>query len=91
MTSLFLKIIIFILLSVCFVSAVQLLLIRYESRQAFIQLQQLQQQRDQLNIEWGQLQLEQSTYAQPNRIETIARQQLHMVLPQPNTIIPIKP
>lgn len=91
MTSLSLKIIIFILLNLCFVSAVQLLLIRYESRQAFIQLQQLQQQRDQLNIEWGQLQLEQSTYAQPHRIETIAQQQLHMVLPQPNTIIPIKP
>lgn len=91
MISLIFKITFIILLSFCFVSAIQLLSIRYENRQLFIQLQQLQQQRDQLNIEWGQLQLEQSTYAQHDRIETIAKQQLHMALPPLRAIVLIKP
>jgi len=90
MPSLFFKIAFIILSCLCFISAIQLLLIRYENRQSFIELQQLKQQRDQLNIEWGQLQLEQSTYAQQDRIETISKQRLQMRLPELHNTIIIK-
>lgn len=61
-----------------FLSALAVVMTRYQSRTLFIELQQLQQQRDKLNENWGQLQLELSTLAQPQRIETAARNQLLM-------------
>ncbi len=92
MSSLTLKIIA-VLLLVCavFISALQVVLVRHKSRILFIELQKLQQQRDVLNISYGQLQLEQSTLAQPNRIEAIASQQFNMIMPSPQDIIIIKP
>ena len=41
---------------------------RHEHRQLFVQLSQLEKERDELNIEFGRLQLEQATWADPNRI-----------------------
>lgn len=61
-----------------FLSALAVVMTRYQSRMLFIELQQLQQQRDKLNENWGQLQLELSTLSQPQRIETAARDQLLM-------------
>ena len=78
----------FLLIAV-FISALLLVVIRHNNQQAFIQLYELQQQRDELITQWGQLQLEQSTWAQHHRIETIAHQQLNMIIPQ--NIIVIKP
>jgi len=37
-------------------------------------------------VEYGQLQIEQSTWAMPARIEKIGREQLHMQLPGPGRI-----
>jgi cell division protein FtsL len=34
-----------------------------------------------MDVEWGKLQLEQSTLAMPTRVEKLARQQLQMLLP----------
>jgi cell division protein FtsL len=34
---------------------------KHQSRKLFIELQELEEQRDAMNVEWGQLQLEQST------------------------------
>ena len=39
-----------------------------------------------MDVEWGQLQLEQSTLAMPARVEKLARQQLQMQMPQSNQI-----
>ncbi|MDM8560387.1 cell division protein FtsL [Candidatus Parabeggiatoa sp. HSG14] len=86
-----LKIILILLTSVIFMSALQLVLVRHKSRMVFMKLQTLQQQRDALNVEWGQLQLEQSTLAQHNRIETIAYKKLDMIMPTPHDIIIVKP
>ena len=47
---------------------------------------QLQNQRDDLNIEYGRLELEQATYAEPRRIDDEARQKLGMVDPRPQDI-----
>lgn len=54
---------------------------KQEARSRFNELQQLTQQRDELDIEWGQLQLEQSTLATHSRVEQAARGDLHMSIP----------
>jgi cell division protein FtsL len=51
---------------------------RYQARQAFIELGRLQQQARQLDIDWAQLQLDQSTLGKNERIEQIARTELNM-------------
>jgi cell division protein FtsL len=51
---------------------------RYQSRQLFIELGRLQQQARQLDIDWAQLQLDQSTLGKNERIEQIARTELNM-------------
>ncbi len=48
---------------VCVMSAMALIYTKHESRKLFIELEQLTTERDELNIEWGQLQIEQSTWA----------------------------
>lgn len=54
---------------------------RQESRSLFIELNRLVAQRDDLNYEFGRLQLEQATWAANNRVEQIARGRLGMVSP----------
>lgn len=72
------------------VSALIVVYARHESRKLFIELQALQQVRDDMNVEWGQLQLEQSTWATHSRIDPIAREQLQMSAPAPDTIMIIR-
>jgi len=67
-------------------SALGVVWTRHESRVLFVQLTQLQNQRDDLNIEYGRLELEQATYAEPRRIDDEARQKLGMVDPRPQDI-----
>jgi len=63
---------------------------KHQSRKLFVELQKLHQQIDELDIEWGQLQLEQSAWSSNGRIERIARKKLHMKLPEANEIIYIR-
>lgn len=72
------------------VSALIVVYARHESRKLFIELQALQQVRDDMNVEWGQLQLEQSTWATHSRIDPIAREQLQMSAPTPDTIMIVR-
>ncbi len=64
---------------------------RHEHRQAFIQLSTLERERDELNIDFGRLQLEQATWAETNRIEQIARTQLGMKYPDATELRVIQP
>jgi cell division protein FtsL len=59
---------------------------RHESRVLFVELTRLQNQRDELNIEYGRLELEQATWAEPRRIDEEARSKLGMVTPKPQDI-----
>ena len=59
-------------------SALGVVYAKHQSRKLFVQLNELQQQRDAMNVQWGQLQLELSTWATNGRIEQLARQRLHM-------------
>jgi len=54
---------------------------RHEARKLFVQLQDMEKQRDELEIEWGKLRLEQSTWASLGRVENMARADLGMTDP----------
>ena len=54
---------------------------KQQARNRFNDLQKLTTQRDDLDIEWGQLQLEQSTWATHGRVERVAHDELGMVTP----------
>lgn len=53
-----------------------------EHRSSFSQLQLLEQQEQQLELQWGQLLLEQASLATPGRVEQLAVQKLQMQLPE---------
>jgi len=62
----------------------------YRARRLFTALEQEQTRMRSLEVEWGQLQLEQSTWAAPARIEKIAHDKLHMKQPAAGQIISIE-
>jgi cell division protein FtsL len=64
---------------------------KQEARSRFNELQQLVKARDDLDIEWGQLQLEQSTWATHGRVERLAHDELHMVIPQASDLRIVQP
>ncbi|MDN5850221.1 MAG: cell division protein FtsL [Nitrococcus sp.] len=76
-----------VLLVVVVGSAVAVSYSKHNSRRLFIQLQALQRERDQLNIEWGRLQLEQAAWATHGRIERIARERLEMRMPTQSDVV----
>ena len=75
---------------VCVISAMALIYIKHESRKLFVELEGLTHDRDELNIEWGQLQIEQSTWATHARIEQVATDDLSLVRPGPTDIFVIE-
>ena len=60
------------------VSALAVIHAKHRNRMLYVELRELQSVRDDLNVDWGRLQLEQSTWATHGRIEKIARQKLNM-------------
>jgi len=79
------------LLAAVMFSAIGVVYSYHLSRTLFIELQRLQAQRDNLNQDWGRLQLEQSTWATHARIEGIARKQLGMSQPNFGDVVVVKP
>lgn len=72
-------------------SAISVIYAKHLNRKSFTLLQALQFERDEMNIEWGQLQLEQSTFATHNVIERAARERLNMELPSQKDIERLRP
>ena len=72
-------------------SALGVVYAKHENRKLFIELQALQAERDAMNVEWGQLQLEQSTQATHARVDAEARGRLGMQSPDPSAIVIISP
>lgn len=64
---------------------------KHQARSLFIELQALHAERDALDIEWGQLKLEQSAWAMHGRVEQTARLNLQMVVPRPDEVRIVKP
>ncbi|MEP6877321.1 MAG: cell division protein FtsL [Nitrosospira sp.] len=59
---------------------------QHKARKLFVDLEKEQELARQLAVEWGQLQLEQSTWAMHTRIEKIATGQLHMQVPDASRV-----
>jgi len=70
-----------LLLGALVVCALSLVTSRHQARKLFVDLEREQAQSRALEVEFGQLQIEQSTWAMPARIEKIGREQLRMQLP----------
>ena len=75
---------------VCVTSAMALVYTKHESRKLFVELEALTDERDELNIEWGQLQIEQSTWSTHARIEQVATDDLSLVRPEATEIFVIQ-
>jgi len=72
-------------------SSISVVYAKHQNRKLFIELQSLGNARDNMDIEWGQLQLQQSTLTTQGQVESAARDRLGMVnLSHANTVI-IKP
>lgn len=69
------------------VTATGVVYAKYASRKHFVELQQLRTERDMVAVQWGQLQLEQSTWATHGRVERIARKQLDMHMPRAEEVV----
>lgn len=76
--------------AVCLLSALAIVYTKHESRRLFVELEELTAERDRLNIEWGQLQIEQSTFATHGRIEQVAADELALTRPEPSDIYVIE-
>jgi cell division protein FtsL len=72
-------------------SGVAVVYARQEHRQAYVQLNRLLRERDEINIEFSRLQLEQATWAETNRIEQVATERIGMAFPQAAELVVIKP
>jgi cell division protein FtsL len=59
---------------------------KHRARETFVQLEALNARRDNLEIEWGQLQLEQSAWSTHAFVERVAWTKLHMANPPPKEI-----
>lgn len=79
-----------LLVAAVMVTAVTVVYARHLNRTLFAELQRHQEQRDNMNIRWGQLQLEQGTWATHIRIERAARERLRMVQPAPSDVIVVR-
>lgn len=69
------------------VTSLGLVYAKHQNRKLFIELQSLQTAKDEMDIEWGRLQLEQGTWATHGRIERIASERLGMILPPAENVV----
>jgi cell division protein FtsL len=80
-----------ILFAVLIATALGVVASQHKARKLYIELQGHQEMTRQYDVEWGQLQLEQSTWAMHARIEQVARTYLQMEVPEPARIQVVPP
>ena len=80
-----------ILLGILVGCALMLVTSQHQARKLYVELQREQELARNLDIEWGQLQLEQSTWAMHARIEKIAARELGMRVPTSARVQVIQP
>lgn len=64
---------------------------KHRARNLFVELEALTTERDRLQIEWGQLQLEQSAWSTHAFVERVANARLKMSIPPPANVHIVKP
>jgi len=80
-----------VLLVLVVASAIGVVYTKHINRKYYVELQKLQSLRDDMNVEWGQWQLERSTFATSSEIERAARERLKMKQPKKNELEIIRP
>lgn len=71
----------------CLVSAVAVVQAEHRERKYVLALEKAMQHRDELEIEWERLQLEEAALAAHGRVDALARERLHMAPPARETMI----
>ena len=85
------RLLLVVLLLATSASAIGVVYSRHRHRQLFVELTRLEHARDELNIEFGRLQLEQATLAQATRVDQEARGRLGMKFPEAADIVVVRP
>jgi cell division protein FtsL len=80
-----------LLLATLIACALALVTSQHQSRKLYVELQKEQELAQSLEVEWGQLQLEQSTWATHARVEKLAVQALGMRVPPASRIQVVSP
>ncbi len=73
------------------VTALAVIYAQHQSRKSFVELQELQKVRDEIDVQWGRLQLEQGAWTTHGRVEQIARNKLDMEIPRTDEVVIVKP
>jgi cell division protein FtsL len=79
-----------ILLLMVLVSAVAVVYVTNLHRLTFSQLEVVEQQKNELDMQWGQLLLEQASLVTPSRVQELAAEKLKMVLPDSKQMITLR-
>lgn len=79
-----------ILMLLAVASALSTVASNHHARKLFVEMEREQARMRELEVEWGQLQLEQSTWAAHARVEKIARDRLGMRPPVPGQIVSVE-
>ncbi|RKZ35578.1 MAG: cell division protein FtsL [Gammaproteobacteria bacterium] len=80
-----------VLVTLVFASAVAVVQVKHRTRTLFVELQKLERTHDRMQVEWGRLQLEQSTWATHDRVINLAAKQLGLIEPKPGSVVLVTP
>jgi cell division protein FtsL len=72
-------------------SAAGVIYCKHRARDLFVELESLNVERDRLEMEWGQLQLEQSAWSTHAFVERVANTRLKLSIPAPSSVQIVKP
>ncbi|MCF6287694.1 MAG: cell division protein FtsL [Proteobacteria bacterium] len=78
------------LIALILVVIIDYIYLQHETRNQFVELQGLIDEKNNLNANWGRLQIEHSYYVNNAKIEIQAKNQLGMKLPQREHVLSIK-
>ncbi|MFZ9037901.1 MAG: cell division protein FtsL [Gammaproteobacteria bacterium] len=79
-----------LLLTLVIGSALTVIYVKHQSQVLFADLRNIQKQQDQQAIEWGRLQLQNTTLATHSNVESRARKDLKMQLPENVELVRLK-
>lgn len=80
-----------VLVALVVASALGVVSAQHQARKLHAEYEREQARAQALAVEWGQLQLEQSTWATHGRVERLAREKLGMRLPPPGQVMVVEP
>jgi cell division protein FtsL len=78
---------VFLIASSVIASGIWVINAKHQARQLFVELEELNREQDRLQVDWGRLQLEQSTWATHPRIESLARERLRLTAPADEQLV----